>query len=58
MFSKYVIVPGGVLKSNTIIRECNTRKNLTGCEREKIIKKTITESGIFRENAVNKAAFE
>lgn len=39
-----------VLKSGTVLLERNAEKNLKG----KIIKETIRENGIFRENTVNR----
>ena len=32
-----VMVPGRILKNGTIIRECNTKKNLIGISKGKII---------------------
>ena len=50
-----VMVPGEIPKSGTIIKECNSKKNLIGISTGKIIKKAIRESGIFRENTVNRS---
>ena len=52
------MVSGGILKGSTIIRECNTKKNVTGIsQRQTTKKKTIQESRIFRENTKNRSHF-
>ena len=53
------MVSGGILKSGTIItiRECNTEKSISRYvyQQEKLFKKTIRESGVFTESAVNRS---
>ena len=50
-----VMVSGGILRGGTIIRECNTKKNVTDISQRQTTKKTIQESKIFRENTKNRS---
>ena len=49
------MVSGGILRGGTIIRECNTKKNVTDISQRQTTKKTIQESKIFRENTKNRS---
>ena len=50
-----VMVSGGILRGGTIIRECNTKKNVTDISQRQTTKKTIQESKIFREDTKNRS---
>ena len=50
-----VMVSGAIFKIGTIISKCNTEKKSDRYIKGKNYKKIIRESGIFRENMVNRS---
>ena len=48
-----VMASGGTLKSGTLIRECNTEKNLIGISNAKIIKKVLEKKNTLFEKKRN-----